>query len=357
MKLTDPIEINKNVSDSEKLLFTKHLAVMVKAGLPIDQVFETLFEQTNSIYFKKIIKSILIDINNGQSLTKSLSKFPKIFDDFFVNMIKVGEESGTLSETLDFLADQLSKNYNLKKKVKNALLYPEIVLIITFIIGGGISIFVLPKLTDLFSSFEVELPVITKILLWFANLMKNYGILIFAVVILLIIIFLNLIRITPIKFWWHKTILKIPIVGKTSKYGQFSQFTRNLGILLKSGVPINDGLNITSQTMTNNYFKFLLKKIAKQVEQGTSISDALREDDFKIFPSLISKMIDVGEKTGKLDEVLIYLSDFYEEEMDNISKNLSVTLEPIMLIVIGSIVAFVALAIILPIYQLTGNIG
>lgn len=351
------IEIFKHVSDSEKLLFAKHLAVMVKAGLPIDQIFETLTEQTSTNYFKDILKKVSADIANGQSLTISLGKFPKVFDSFFISMVDVGEKSGTLNETLTFLSKQLAKTYNLRKKIQNSMLYPEMVLGVTIIIGGGISIFILPKLADLFESFQVELPLITKILLWFSNLMKDYGILIFTVIFLLIIIFLWLIQIPKIKFWWHKIILKMPVFGEILKYGQFSQFTRNMGILLSSGVPINSSLKITSQTITNDYFKYLLYKISTQVEEGKEMSESIKEKSDGTFPILIPRMIAVGEKTGKLDEVLVYLSDFYEDEMDNISKNLSTILEPVMLIVIGLVVAFVALAIISPIYQLTGSIG
>lgn len=357
MDLTKRIEFSKHISDSEKLLFTKHLAVMVKAGLPIDQIFETLTEQASTNYFKDVLTKISGDIANGQSLTVALGKFPKVFDSFFVSMIRVGEESGTLNETLNFLSKQLAKAFNLKKKIQNSMLYPEMVLGVTTIVGGGISIFILPKLADLFTSFQVELPLITKILLWFSNLMKNYGILIFVVVFLLIIIFLWLIQIPVVRFRWHKLILKIPVFGEILKYGQFSQFTRNMGILLSSGVPINESLKITSQTITNDYFKYLLNQISVDVEEGEEMSKAIKEKGTGAFPVLIPRMIAVGEKTGKLDEVLVYLSDFYEEEMDNISKNLSTILEPVMLIIIGLTVAFVALAIISPIYQLTGSIG
>ena len=355
MNFNQRIEIIKHISDSEKLLFTKHLAVMVKAGLPIDEILETLVEQASTNYFKDVLKQISSDIANGQSLTVSFSKFPKIFDSFYISLIQVGEKSGTLIENLSFLSKQLAKTYNLKKKVQNAMLYPELVLGVTAIIGGGISIFVLPKLADLFSSFQVELPLITRILLWFSNLMKDFGILIFIVIFLLIGIFLWLIQIPNIRFHWHKFILKIPVFGEILKYGQLSQFTRNLGILLASGVPINTGIKTTSQTVTNDYFKYLLATISKEVEDGGEISDAIKKAE--VFPLLVSRMISVGEKTGKLDEVLTYLSDFYEEEMDNISKNLSTILEPVMLIIIGLVVAFVALAIISPIYQLTGSIG
>lgn len=357
MDLNVRIEIFKHITDSEKLLFTKHLAVMVKAGLPIDQIFETLIEQASTNYFKGILKEINADISNGQSLTVAFSKFPKVFDTFFISLIRVGEESGTLTENLEFLSKQLAKTYNLKKKIQNSMLYPELVLGVTTIIGGGISIFILPKLTDLFSSFQVQLPLITRILLWFANVMKDYGVLIFIVVFLLIGIFLWLIQIPSIRFWWHKIILKIPVFGEILKYGQLSQFTRNLGILLASGVPINTGLITTSQTVTNDYFKYLVKKISDDVEEGGEVSEAIRESGTEVFPLLVPRMVSVGEKTGKLDEVLVYLSDFYEEEMDNISKNLSTILEPVMLIIIGLVVAFVALAIISPIYQLTGSIG
>ena len=350
------IEFLPTVSYQDKLIFTKHLATMIKAGIPIAEALDTLREQANSEKFRKVIKDILENVENGKSLAQSLKKHPKIFDQFYFSLIDVGEESGTLEENLEFLAVQLSKDSTLRKKIRGALVYPVIVLSVTFIMGGFISIFVLPKLVDFFQSFDIELPLTTKVLIVFSKLMKDYGILIFSGVFVFFILLRVITKMEKIKPIWHNLLLRTPIIGRLLSYGQLARFSRNLGTMIKSGVPVVKGLEVTAKTLSNLKFRNDLLVISKSLSKGKSIGETMRKGNFPEYPPLVSRMIGIGEKTGKLDETLIYLSEFYEEEVDDISKNLSTILEPILLIIIGLVVGFVALSIISPIYQLTGSI-
>lgn len=350
------LSLFSRVSFLEKLLFTKHMSVMIKSGITVSESLSTLASQTKSSTFRKILLVMLSDVENGQSLAKSLEKHKKVFDDFYISLIKVGEESGTLEENLEFLAKQLSKDYGLRKKVQGAMIYPAIILGATFIMGSFISIFILPKLVDLFSSFETELPPTTKVLLFIAFSMKDYGTLIMTGIAGLTVLVYFLLKIQSIRFVWNTTLLRLPIIGVLINYGQLSRFSRNLGTLLKSGVPIVTSLETTANTLSNLKFKNDLKKVITDVNHGKNIADSLDKKSFYEFPPLVIKMIGVGEKTGKLDETLLYLGDFYDEEIDDISKNLTTMLEPILLIGIGLVVGFVALAIISPIYELTGSI-
>ena len=357
MKFTNQIQIFSRVNFLDKLLFTKHLSIMIKAGIPITEALATLIDQIKSKTFKNILSGVLSDIENGQSLAKSLKKFPKTFDQFHISLIEIGEESGTLEENLEFLAKQLAKDYALRKKIQGAMLYPALVFTATAIMGGFIALFILPKLVDFFSAFEIELPLTTKILLFFANTMKNYGLFLIGGLVFFLFISSLILRLPKIKPWWHKVILKFPLFGKMLTYNQLARFTRNLGTLIRSGVPVTKSLETTAATLSNLKFKADLIEINQSLAKGKNIGVALDQKKFSEFPPLVSKMISVGEKTGKLDETLLYLGDFYEEEIDNISKSLTTILEPILLIAIGLVVGFVALAIISPIYELTGSIS
>jgi type II secretory pathway component PulF len=356
MKLSSQISFSKKISHLDRLLFTKHLATMIKAGIPIAESLETLKDQSKSSSLKIILTKVLSDVENGQALAKALSNHPKAFDQFYISLVKVGEESGSLEKNLDFLSKQLSKDYTLRKKIQGAMLYPLTVFLAAVIMGGFISLAVLPKLVSFFDAFEIDLPTSTKVLLFIANFMKNYGVIFFIGLFAFFVLLSFFLNSKLIKPWWHKTLLKIPLFGNLIASGQLARFTRNFGTLIQSGVPITRALDTTAATLSNLKFRNNIKSLSDNLSKGKKIGQALQETGFEAFPPLVSKMISVGEKTGKLEDTLLYLSEFFEDEIDNSSKNLTTILEPILLIVIGLIVAFVALAIISPIYELTGSI-
>lgn len=356
MKNLGSLELFAKTSFLDKLLFTKHLSIMLKSGIPVAEAIATLVVQTKSTTFKKVLNDILKQIKNGESLASALKKHPKTFDHFYISLIDVGEESGTLEKNLIFLTDHLTRSYALQKKIKGALLYPAIVVTTITVVGIGMSIFVLPKLTDLFSTLDVKLPLTTQILLFFANLMKNHGILVIATLLGGILLFRLMINLPSIKPYWHKVVLSVPVFGQFYQNEQLAAFCRNLGIMLKSGLPIRKALDVQYEATTNLVFKKYIADIKKAISKGSAIEQELARGNFSKISPITAKMIGVGEKTGKLDEVFLYLGEFYEDEVDNAAKNLSVVLEPIILLIVGLLVGFVAIAIMSPIYQLSGSI-
>lgn len=350
------IVIFSKISHIDRLLFTKHLSVMIKSGIPIAEAVESLSDQTRTPAFKKVLLAMLADINNGQSISKAMSKHPKVFSGFYLSLIEIGEESGTLEKNLEFLSVQLAKDNSLRKKVQGALLYPGIVMAATAIIGLAISLFILPQLVGFFDAFNTELPVATKILLFLANATANYGWLILISIVALVSGFLALIKTSKIKPLWHKALLNFPLVGPILRSISLARFSRNLGTLLTSGVPISKSLEVTANTLENLLYSSSLLSSGKHLQKGQSLAQSLEKAPYHLFPSIVTKMVAVGEKTGKLEETLIYLGEFYEDEVDQFSKNLSTILEPILLVVIGLVVGFVAMAIISPIYELTGTL-
>ena len=351
------IQIFSSVSYLDKVSFTKHLSVMIKSGIVISEAVETLIPQTRNPYFKTILSTILSDIENGQPFSQSLARYPKVFDSLYISLVKVGEESGTLDENLIYLAQKLKKDYSLRKKIQSVMLYPTIVVTVAFGMGGYMSIFVLPQLINFFTSLNAKLPVTTQVLLWFAELMKNYGIVIFAGLGVFLVLLQMLLRTSKVKPYWHRFLLRIPVFGQFIENVQMAAFCRNLGVMLQSGLTITSALDIAESGADNMVYKSYIGRIQNAVDRGKNIASELSTGGFSHFPMIAVKMIAVGEKTGKLDESLLYLGDYFEEEVDTTAKNFATIIEPIIFIVIGLIVAFLAFAIITPIYELMGSIN
>jgi type IV pilus assembly protein PilC len=356
MKFTVQTQLFSRVSFLDKLLFTKHLALMIKSGITIVEAITILEDQTKSSAFKELLLKILADIQNGKSFAKSLEKHPSVFNVFYVSLINIGEESGTLDENLVYLAKQLAKEYAFRKEIRGAMMYPLIVLSAAAIIGMGISLFVLPQLINLFTGFDVQLPLATRILLWFAQTMRDYGIIIVLGILGFIIFLRFFVNTKVVKPFWHWTLLSFPIFGQMVQNVELSMLTRSLGIMIKSGLPIGTSLEIEANMSSNIIFNNYSKRMLSGITRGHSLSQELASHYYTKIPGIVVKMIAVGEETGKLDETLLYLADFFEEEVEDTAKNISTLLEPVMLLGIGLVVAFIAFAIISPIYQLTGSI-
>ena len=356
MPVTAQTELFSKVTFSDKLLFTKHLATMIKAGVPLAEALEALQEQNKNSALGKVIVNLLSSVRSGNSLAESLSKHPKVFDQFYINMVAVGEKSGSLADNLKFLSIQLNKDFNTRKKVRGAMLYPSIILVASLMVGGFIAFFVLPQLIEFFQTLDMALPLATRILLMIATGLRDNG-LIIILIILAFFIFLSLLLKNPkVKLFWHKAQLNLPIFSKLIINAQLSRFSRNLGTLIESGTPTDEALKIVAETLSNFKFKKDLLTIESGFKKGDGLSLSMEKKGMKSFTPLVLRMVRVGEKTGSLEEVLFYLADYYDEEIDNFSKNLTTILEPMLLLFIGLVVAFIAMAIIGPIYQLTGSI-
>ena len=343
------------VSLTQKVFFAKHLSVMLKAGLLLSEALEILRNQATG-KFKKVLSGVLSSITSGQSLANSLARYPKDFSSLFISIARAGESSGTLEESLLNISQQLEKERKLINKIKIVMLYPVIVTSIAIITGIIASYFVLPEVTASFKDFGMELPTSTRFLIWFSDSMQNYG----------LWILLGLISIMALIVWLYRQKFTQPIIGwlslrlsmtkNISKESDLSRFCYTLSTLLKSGIRIDEALIITKNTLNNYYYKKSVDEIAARVTRGNKLTDALL--DFKnLYPKITISMIGVGEKSGKLEDTLLYLSDFYEEEIDNSIKGVITVIEPVLLIIIGLIVAFLAFAVITPIYEVTGNIN
>ena len=345
----------RKIKEVDKILFARHLALMLKAGLSVSQGIEALAEQASSKRLKKILERLLADINKGEAISTSLSRDQALFGNLFINMIKVGEESGTLEENLNHLALELEKKHELKRKVKSAMIYPLLILAATLSLAMGLGIFVLPKLLGFFKSLSLELPVSTKILLFVIENLENYGLYYIGGFILFIILLRLLLRVEKIKIFVHELMTEMPLLGRIVKKLNLAYFSRTLGILLKSGVPIVRALEISASTLGNLAYRKRLEQAAIQVKKGENLASFLKGCR-RLVPSMTAKMIDVGEKTGSLEETLFYLADFYEGEVDAVTKNLANILEPVLLIGIGLMVGGVAISILMPIYQFTSSL-
>lgn len=329
---------------------------MLKSGITLVEALDILSDQSKSPAFQKVVIDISNQVKNGSTFAKALSRYPKIFTPFYTSLIEVGENSGTLDEALVYLSEQLSKDYSFRKKVKGALMYPVIVLVAALIVGISVSLFVLPKLIDLFSGFDVQLPWTTQLLLGFATIMRDYGIILVVLFVAIIVLCKYMFSTAFLKPFADSCVLRLPIFGEIIKNSELATLCRSLGVMLRSGLPITTALEIEKNAVSNSVFKHYIAALSSSVSRGKSLSGELSNGKFPMVPPIAQKMIGVGEKTGKLDEALLYLASFFEEEVDDATKNLSTTLEPFMLLLIGLIVAFIAMSIISPIYELTGSI-
>ena len=344
------------VPTKEKMLFAKHLAIMIHAGLPLKESLEEIGSQTKNRKFSKVLSVVVREVENGQFLSSAMAIYPKIFDDLFTSMVRVGEESGKLSENLEYLALQLERSDTLKQKVRGALIYPTIVLAATFGVAGFLTFVTLPQLLPIFISLKVTLPPTTQFLFDFSHFVTKNGLYIAAAVVLLIIGFRALMLVNGFKFFIHRVIIGIPVFGKLEQFAQLTRFSQILGTLLASGVDIVRSLEITASSMGSLVYRNELREIAKNMtKQGESVAVYLARKP-KLFPSIVERMIKVGEKTGKLDSSLLYIADFYNKEIDGIVGNMTSIIEPALLLVLGVIVGFVAISVITPIYKLTEGI-
>ncbi len=338
------------------LLFTRELSILLRSGVSLGETLESLREKTESGTLRNIIVAVSSDVENGQSLAHALERFPKVFDPLYINLVRLGESSGTLRENLDFLTRQLEGSYILRQKVRGIMLYPVIVFSMAILLGGLMSIFILPRLIRLFDSFDIVLPLSTRLLLAIAWFMQLHGIAFFLSIGLFFFLFRLLVSHRLVQPHWHRLILSLPVIGPLFRDIAVAHFFRDMGIMIQSGLPILEALAIEETVMENRFLSILVGRVSRVVAQGGSLSGELAKKEYRIFSPIVTKMIAAGERTGRLGETFFYLEHFFEDETDRKIKNMTVLLEPILLILVGAIVLFLSLAILTPIYSLTGSI-
>ena len=343
-----------SISPQEKIDFTKNLAVMLKGSMTINEAIKALLYQTKSSEMKKVLESLKNDLESGISLSESLKKEEKRFGNVFTSVIRAGEASGTLEGNLDFLSDWLDRNNSLKKEISSVLLYPKIVLIATLVLGGGLAIFILPKLVPIFTGMNIKLPLITRAILALSTFIGAQWLLIISGVVCLWILWILLNRVRPIKKGLQAFYISLPFAGNLIVCYELALFSQLTSTLLKSGMSINEAINVSLLGTSNlNYFD-ALKNILEKITQGISFTEAIKSYP-KLFPPNFVNLVSVGEHTGSLQMSFMNLSDFYSKEIITRTKNLPTVIEPVLLVVIGVGVGAVAISIILPIYSLTGS--
>jgi len=342
------------ISDMQLLFFVKNLSIMLKAGLPLFESLVMLRDQSKG-KLRVILGKVIDDFASGKRLSDCLMAYPRDFPGLITQLIKAGELSGTLENNLEYIADFLRKEIDLKKKVRSAMLYPSIIFLAVIGLSVSIGLFVLPQILPLFKSLDVKLPFTTRVLLWFAEFFKEHGITLIIGVILAFVSLPFVLENKYVRPFSHRMYLRIPIFGLIIKQLNLARFSRTLATLLNAGISIDGALDISMNIVRNRAYRNQVKRMRTAVVQGDPISAAVEKAEF-YFPVMFMHMIRVGERSGNLAESLDYIGKMYDEEVDDKMKNLSTILEPVLLIFIGLLVGGVAMAILGPIYSLTGNI-
>ena len=345
----------KKISYLEKINFTGNLATMARAGVNLTTALDTLAADTENSYFKIILSDLKFSLENGKPLSEGLSHYPKDFNAIFINMIKAGEASGKLDESLGRLNGQLKKEYALVSKVKGALIYPAV--LIAGVLGVLVLIitFVIPRLVTVFSGSSLKIPITTRILFFMAKVASFNPILTIGVLIILIGLAVYVLRLAAVRAFLNRLLFRLPIARNLLENMELVRFARTTGGLLASGIPIGKALEITAEAMSLPIYKKFVIEAKEKILKGISLGNAFKGSE-KYFPGLLVSVINVGEKTGQLDQILLSLADFYEEQADNTLKTLTSLIEPILLVIVGILIGGMAISIVVPIYQLIGTI-
>lgn len=331
--------------------FTRQLSTMIGSGLPLVSAIRTLQNQATSKFFKDLLDSVVRDIEGGSQLSKALEKYPTSFDTLYLSLLRAGEISGTLDKVLIRLSENLEKSREFKGKLTGALIYPIVIVVMMTGVVAVMMIFVMPKLGEMFTSMNVDLPITTKIMFGASRFVAKDWWLVIIVGGAFAYGF-KLFKNTPFgKHFLDVLMFRLPIFGSIIKMSQLAQFTRNLGVLVGSGVPIIDSLKITKDSLSNSLLRVTIDKAVNSVGRGQPLSQIIASD--QNYPKLVSQMLQVGEETGKIDKVLLDIAAFFESETDFAVKNLSSAMEPLIMVILGAGVGILIFSIITPIYKLT----
>lgn len=336
----------------EKLMFIRHLGVMLKAGIPLSSGLKTLSEQAENKLFAKIISDISAAVERGVSFAESLKPHKKVFGELFINMVESGELSGKLEEVLDQLYIQMKKQHELISKVKGAMTYPAVIIFAMAGIGAFMMIVVVPKITEMFKDFSAELPLPTKIIIGLSDFIAANGLFVGLGFILLIIIFAQILRTEKGKYYFQALLLKLPVISPIIKKINLARFARTISSLLKTDIMIIKSFQITASVLGNLHYRAALNEMAEKIKKGGQINEVIKNYP-KLFSPVIVQMISVGEQTGQLDAVLAELADFYENEVSQTMDSLPAIIEPLLILILGVGVGAMAVAIIMPMYSLT----
>ncbi len=347
--------IFSRVKTEELIIFTKNLSGMVKAGLSLYRALLVLKKQTKNVAFGKILISLNNEINAGGTLSGGLAKYPNVFSKLFVSMTRAGEESGDLAGALSQIGLNLEKSHTLTKRIEGALIYPGLILSAMVLIGVLMFAFVVPTLASTFSELGVSLPASTKVIISLGNFFSQYLFLSFVLIIFSVLGIIALLRANFMTKYVDFVLIRLPVVGNLSRELNTARTTRTMSSLLLSGVSITRAIEITEDVVQNIYYKKVLRNAKEEIEKGAPFSKAFEENPH-LFPVMMTEMVEVGEETGKLSDMLVEVAEFYEGEIEDKTKNLSTIIEPVLMIIIGAAVGFFAISMISPLYSILNNI-
>jgi type IV pilus assembly protein PilC len=336
-------------------VFFRQFSVMIDAGLPLVQCLEILAANQENVFFQKCLTGVRTTVEGGSTLSNAMRQYPKVFDDLTTNMIEAGEAGGILDTILQRLAVYVEKNVKLKAAVKSALIYPVSVISIACLVVGALLKFVVPIFANMFNSMGVDLPLATKLVIQISNFVGSFW---WLMLLALIVVFLGIRQIRKDergRYALDKFLLNMPAVGVVLRKIAVARFTRTLGTLITSGVPILEGLAITAKTSGNAVLEVALMKVRKAVEEGRTIVDPLKESG--VFPNMVTQMIGVGEATGAMDAMLQKIADFYEDEVDVATKNMLTLLEPLLIGFLGFVVGGIVISLYLPLFSMISKLS
>lgn len=344
----------QKITEKDIVLFTRQFATMIDAGLPLVQCLEILSNQTKNRTFKQVLKRIKSDVEGGSTFADALRKHPKVFDELFVNLVAAGEIGGILDTILNRLAAYIEKAMKLKKKIRGAMVYPVVVLVVAIAVVVVLLLYVIPIFKKMFEDMGGGLPTPTQMVIDVSEWVQSYILFIAAVAILLVIAFNRFYATKRGRALVDDFMLKVPVVGDLIRKVAVARFTRTLGTMLQSGVPLLDGLDIVARTAGNKTVEAAIVKTRASIAEGRTIADPLAESG--VFPAMVVQMIAVGEATGALDAMLAKIADFYDEEVDAAVEALTSLIEPFMMVFLGGTIGGLVIAMYLPIFKLAGTV-
>lgn len=345
------------VKSDDLVIFTRQLSAMVGAGVPLLRALNSLRQHAESVALQTVLEGVIRDVEEGAPLADALAKHPNTFSDVYVNMVRAGEAAGILDEILKRLALQQEKNSTIRKKVKSAMTYPTVLIVITVIAFFGLMLFVIPQigkiLTDL-GGPDAELPAITQMMLGISNFFTNFWFIVFPAIAGGVYLLMHYVKTPKGKSRLHHLVLKIPGLKAIAVKVAVARFARTFSALMGAGVAVLEALEVTAHAIGNVVYERALIDAAEQVKNGATLSSVIEKNP--IFPAIVAQMLSVGEETGQTDTVLVKVADFYEEEVDVAIDGLSAIIEPVMIVVMGSMVGVIAASVMVPIASLAQNI-
>lgn len=344
------------ITERDLVIFTRQFATMFNSGIPIVQGLDILSKQGENKAMAEIIGQVKADVETGMTLADAMKKHPKLFDDLYVNLVAAGEAGGVLDDVLLRLAVYIEKSMKLKKKVKGAMIYPSIVISVAVLVIAVIMIFVIPIFAKIFTEMGAQLPAPTQSVIWLSNFLGGIGgLMVFGGLVVFVFLFKKYRATESGRINTDRMFLKMPVIGDLIKKVAIARFTRTLGTLLNSGVPILEGLDVCAKSSGNKIVEATIFDVKKEVSAGKTVAEPLAKS--VIFPSMVVQMISVGESTGALDQMLIKIADFYDDEVDNAVANLTTMLEPMLMVFLGTTIGYIVVALYLPIFKMGDVIG